>query len=99
MNLAEWRAWWRRSGENQLRHLLRRNWDPFEDPDFEAAAEDQLVDLVRLLHEGATVVDVRVFLSDLRRTRWPERQGRKWTTRDRRVAEKVVIWYRDSTGE
>jgi hypothetical protein len=80
-------------------HLLRSHWDPFEDADFEAVAESRLLDLARLLHEGATVVDVRIFLSDLRRARWPERQGRKWTTRDRRVAEKVVIWYRDSAGE
>jgi hypothetical protein len=99
VNLAEWRAWWRRSGERQLRHLLRSNWDPFEDPEFEASVNNSLLDLARRLHEGATATDVRVFLSDLRHTRWPERAGRKWSTRDRRVAEKVVVWYRESTGE
>src|SRR5437899_3022071 len=88
VNLAEWRNWWRRSGEQQLRHLLRKQWDPFEDPEFEASAGHKLRDLGRRLHEGATVVDVRVFLSELRNTRWPERRGRKWTTRDRRAAEK-----------
>jgi hypothetical protein len=99
VNLAEWRDWWRRSGEQQLRDLLRENWDPFEDPEFRASAEERLVDLARRLHEGATVVDVRVFLSDLRHTRWPERIGRKWMTRDRRVAEKIVSWYHGATGE
>jgi hypothetical protein len=43
--------------------------------------------------------DVKAFLTALRHTRWPERMGRKWMTRDRRVAEKVVSWYRDATGE
>jgi hypothetical protein len=99
VNLGEWHAWWRNSGEKQLQHLLRKTWDPFADSDFEASTHDRLVDLARLLHEGAAVVDVRIFLSELRRTRWPDREGRKWVTRDRRVAEKVVIWYRDSTGE
>ncbi|SRR6266536_4595093 len=99
MNLVEWRNWWRRSGEKQLRHLLRSNWDPFEDPGFEAETEPRLVDLGRRLHEGAGVVDVRVFLSDLRRTRWPERHGRKWMSRDRRVAERLVVWYHETTRE
>jgi hypothetical protein len=94
VNLAEWRAWWRETGEEQLDELLREHWDPFADEEFRAAAGDQVAQLARRLHEGANVVDVRVFLTDLRHTRWPERIGRKWTTRDRRVAEKVVAWYR-----
>jgi hypothetical protein len=99
VNLAECRGWWRESGHRELRDLLTENWDPFSDAGFRAAAEERLVDLARRLHEGADVVDVRVFLSDLRHTRWPERMGRKWMTRDRRVAEKVVGWYHASTGE
>jgi hypothetical protein len=99
MLLGEWRAWWKASGEQQLRDLLRENWDPFADPSFRVAAEDQLLPLARRLHEGATLVDVQTFLHDLRRTRWPERMGRKWTSRDRAVARKVVAWYRDATDE
>jgi hypothetical protein len=99
MNLAEWRVWWQSSGEEQLRQLLQDNWDPFADPDFRRSVENRVADLARRLHEGATVVDVRVFLSDLRHTRWPERGGRKWATRDRRVAEKIVGWYHGATGE
>ena len=94
MDLAEWRAWWRETGEEQLDELLRENWDPFADEEFQAAAVDRVTQLARRLHEGATVVDVRVFLTDLRHTRWPERIGRTWMTRDRRVAEKVVAWCR-----
>lgn len=99
MNLAEWRVWWRDSGEEQLAELLRENWDPFADRAFAAVAANRLTELARRLHEGATVVDVRVFLSDLRNTHWPNRTGRKWTSRDRRVAEKVVVWYQNATGE
>ncbi len=99
MLLAEWRAWWKRSGAEQLRDLLRESWDPFEDAGFRAEAEDRLLALGRTLHEGASLVDVQVFLHDLRRSRWPERMGRKWTSRDRAVARKVLGWYREATGE
>jgi hypothetical protein len=99
MNLGEWLTWWRRSGERQLRHLLRSNWDPFEVPGFENAVEESLNLLGRRLHEGATAVDVRAFLSDLRQTRWPDRTGRKWSNRDRRTAERIVVWYHEATGE
>jgi hypothetical protein len=99
VHLAEWRAWWREAGEEQLHDLLRENWDPFSDDEFRAAAGERVAHLARRLHEGANVVDVKAFLTDFRRTRWPERIGRKWMTRDRRVAEKVVAWYHDATGE
>jgi len=99
VNLVEWQSWWQHAGERQLLHLLRKEWDPFEDAEFQASSSGSLVKLARHLHEGASTVDVRIFLSELRNARWPERQGRKWTTRDRRVAEKIVIWYRDSAGE
>ena len=99
MQLAEWRAWWRTAGERELQKLLDASWDPYADPNFRGSADARLFELARRLHEGATVVDVRVFLSDLRQTGWPTRIGRKWMTRDRRVAEKVVSWYHSSTGE
>ena len=99
MLLAEWRAWWKSSGADQLSNLLRENWDPFGDSSFRTYAEERLFDLARSLHEGATLVDVQVFLHDLRRSHWPERTGRKWTSRDRAVATKVVAWYREATGE
>jgi hypothetical protein len=99
MLLTEWRAWWLKSGAAELQGLLDDNWDPFEDASFRAEAEPRLLDLARRLHEGATVVDVKVLLHDLRRTRWPERMGRKWIGRDRAVARKVIAWYRESTGE
>jgi hypothetical protein len=99
VNLIEWRSWWRRSGDEQLRHLLRKEWDPMEDPDFEDAVRPRLEDLGRQLHEGATAVDIRIYLSELRRERWPERQGRKWATRDRRTAERLSVWYHEATGE
>jgi len=68
MLLAEWRAWWKTSGAEQLGDLLHENWDPFEDACFRADAEERLFALARMLHEGATLVDVRVFLHDLRRS-------------------------------
>lgn len=99
MQLGEWRAWWKSSGEQQLSDLLRESWDPFGDDSFRVDTQDQLVLLARSLHEGATRIDVQAFLRGLRRTRWPERLGRKWTARDRAVAKKVVAWYQDVTGE
>jgi hypothetical protein len=83
MHLAEWRAWWMKSGAAELRQLLEENWDPFQDASFRAEAEPRLFDLARRLHEGAGLVDIQWFLHDLRGTRWPERRGRKWWGRDR----------------
>ncbi len=99
MLLAEWRAWWSDSGREQLRDLLLESWDPFADAGFRLEADPELALLARHLHEGAGLVDVQVFLGALRRTRWPDRIGRKWTSRDRAVARKVVDWYREATGE
>jgi hypothetical protein len=99
MLLGEWRAWWKESGAQELDDLLSENWDPFADAEFRVAAAERLQVLGRRLHEGATLVDVHTFLHDLRRTRWPERWGRKWTSRDRAVAGKVVAWYWNATGE
>ena len=99
MLLAEWRKWWKTSGQRELRGLLADNWDTFADEGFRREVDDQLAILARRLHEGANLVDVQVFLHDLRRSRWPERMGRKWAGRDRAVAKKVVEWYRTATGE
>jgi hypothetical protein len=99
MQLGEWHEWWKRSGARQLDELLHQSWDPFQDDSFRLDTQDQLVVLARNLHEGATRIDVQAFLHDLRRTQWPDRVGRKWTTRDRVVAEKVLAWYREVTGE
>jgi len=99
MLLAEWRAWWKESGAEQLDSLLWENWDPFREDSFRADAGTELFILARRLHEGATLVDVQDFLHDLRRKGWPERMGRKWRSRDRAVARKVVAWYREATGE
>ena len=99
MLLVEWRAWWKTSGAQQLSRLLQENWDPYQDASFRAEAEARLFTLARHLHEGAILVDVQHFLHDLRRSRWPERMGRKWKSRDRAVAKKVVAWYREATGE
>ena len=99
MLLSEWRSWWKTSGEAQLSGLLQENWDPFQDENFREDAEPELFILARRLHEGAGLVDIQDFLHDLRRGRWPERMGRKWRSRDRAVAKKVVAWYRGATGE
>jgi len=87
------------TGAAELRQLLDETWDPFQDASFRAEAEPRLFGLARRLHEGATLLDVQILLHDLRRTRWPERTGRKWTGRDRAVARKVIAWYRLATGE
>jgi hypothetical protein len=99
MLLGEWRAWWKASGERQLTELLCENWDPFEDDGFRVEARDRLFALARSLHEGSTLVDVQMFLHELRRSRWPARMGRKWTSRDQAVARKIVAWYGEATGE
>ena len=78
--------------------LLAKDWEPFKDPDFRREAEEQLVELGRKLREGATRVDVQDYLHELRSPRWPD-TGRKWTTRDRRTAERIIVWYREATQE
>jgi hypothetical protein len=99
MLLGEWRAWWKKVGREQLVALLSEAWDPFADAAFRHEAEGQLDALGKLLHEGANALDVMLFLHDLRHTRWPERMGRKWASRDRAVARKVFAWYVAATGE
>jgi len=92
MNLAEWRDWWASSGARQLRHLLRKHWDVARDEPA-VATDEFLLALAQRLREGASAVDVRVMLADLRRDVQGERFGRKWATRDSRAAEKIVVWY------
>jgi hypothetical protein len=92
MQLAEWREWWTNSGARQLRHLLRKHWDVARDEPT-IATDEFLLAVAHRLREGATAVDVRLMLGDLRREVQGERFGRKWATRDGRVAEKIVVWY------
>lgn len=98
--LAEWRDWWARSGEQELRALLTANWDVLQDdPEAAQRFDDHLLPLARHLHEGATRLDVQVYLRDVRSQWQPSRYGRKWNRRDQRVSEKVFAWYRAATGE
>ena len=97
--LGDWLTWWNGEGRRQLSDLLDESWDPFEDATFRIEAAERIDVLGRQLHEGADIVDVQSFLHDLRHTRWPDRWGRKWTSRDRAVAKRVVEWYRTATGE
>ena len=97
--LADWRSWWKTHGQGQLFDLLAESWDPFADTSFREDVHPQMDPLGRRLHEGANTLDVQVFLHDLRHTKWPNRTGRKWTSRDRAVGRKVVTWYREATGE
>jgi hypothetical protein len=97
--LAEWRTWWNAVGRGQLSALLTESWDPFADATFRDEVEPQLDAFGRRLHEGANALDVMIFLRDLRQSRWPNRTGRKWVSRDRAVARKVFAWYGGATGE
>jgi hypothetical protein len=97
--LAEWRTWWNSIGRQQLSDLLSTSWDPFADASFRDHVTPQIDALGRRLHEGASALDVQVFLRDLRHTKWPNRTGRKWGSRDRAVGRKVVDWYREATHE
>ncbi len=97
--LGEWRAWWNAVGRRQLFDLLSESWDPFADATFRDEVGPQVDALGRRLHEGANALDVMTFLHDLRHTRWPNRTGGKWHSRDRAVARKVLAWYGEATGE
>ena len=66
MRLDEWRRRWKRSGERDLRHLLRKHWDVVRDEPAQAT-DDFILSLARRLREGATAVEVREVLSDYRR--------------------------------
>jgi hypothetical protein len=90
---------WNGVGRQQLSDLLSESWDPFADASFRDHVNPQIDALGRWLHEGASALDVQVFLHDLGHTKWPNRTGRKWASRDRAVGRKVVAWYREATGE
>lgn len=96
MHLEEWRKWWDRSGRDALGHLLRKHWDVARDNP-EVMADDFLLDMAKRLRTGATAVELRSLLSEARREAQGDRIGRKWTTRDQRVAEKIFVWYVEAT--
>jgi hypothetical protein len=97
--LSEWRTWWSETGQDELRALLVENWDPVrEHADLRDEFEPHLLAIARELHEGGDVVDIKVHLARFRQET-QGRDGRRWRRRDRRVAEKVVRWYREATSE
>jgi len=97
--LSEWRSWWTSTGADELRSLLIENWDPLrEHPDLRGEFAPVLLAIGRELHEGGDLIDVKLHLAQFREDT-QGRTGRRWGRRDRRVAEKVVRWYREATGE
>jgi hypothetical protein len=91
MRLDEWRTWWKRSGKRGLRRPLLKNWDVVGDNPA-LATDEFLLSLARRLREDATASEIRGILSDFRQEVQGDRFGRKWATRDRRLAEKVFVW-------
>jgi hypothetical protein len=86
---SEWRAWWKRQGEEELRLILWAAWDPIGGvprDEYESYAPQ----IASLLRKGATPEAVAAALGEIR----TETIGLPPNpVRDREVAEKLRDWY------
>jgi hypothetical protein len=102
VDLAEWRAWWRRSGSDELNRLLWERWDPiggpaepgkwaYKPPRDEYASYVGVVG--RMLREGATADELASYLQRV------EVEGMRLSTREDTagVAEELIAWYAQAT--
>ncbi len=93
--LAEWQAWWKREGRDQLNALLLEHWNPIGDPhvpsDEYATYAGQIA---RLLREGSSVEQIAAYLEDVETRRIGVRAAPE---NDRRVAALLVAWHAAST--
>lgn len=96
MELSDWRQWWKERGEDELRALLMAAWDPIGVKDEPIAADEYdnyIPPLARKLREGASPEDVAGFLDATE-----VGMGFEPIPRNAGVAEQIIRWYADSTG-
>jgi len=96
MDLSEWRRWWRKRGEDELRALLMDSWDPVHVKEEPLAADEYdsyMLPLARKLREGASAVEVAGILDEAE-----VQMGWAPAGRNAGVADAIIRWYGDSTG-
>jgi hypothetical protein len=101
VDLAEWQAWWRRSGSDELDRLLWERWDPIGGPARPGQSykppRDEYASYVgvvgRMLRDGAAADEIASYLRriEVERMRLKEREETAG------IAEEIVAWYARAT--
>jgi hypothetical protein len=92
MGLAEWQAWWKRQGANELNELLLTDWDPIgvgHAPEARGEYSSYAGSIARLLREGADDSAVEAELKASLGHMGLEPSGEQ----ERYVAARIVAWY------
>lgn len=95
VELSDWRRWWKQRGENELRAVLLREWDPVGVKDEPLAAyeyDSYALPLAQKLQEGASAADVAGLLDAAE-----AQLGLGAAARNAVTAERILQWYTDST--
>jgi hypothetical protein len=95
VELSDWRRWWKRRGEDELRSLLLAAWDPIGVKDEPPAADEYdsyMLPLARKLYEGASTDDLTSYLD-----RCETEMGCGDEPQNALLAERILGWYADST--
>ena len=85
----EWRSFWHRGGDVELRALLRREWPPLREAS-EQAASRPAERIATLLGSNAPL---RALVSELGRIRADELGAAPDADADRATAEAVLSWF------
>lgn len=92
--LAEWQAWWKREGRDDLNALLVTEWNPIGTRVPANEYSTYAGHIGRLLHERSPEADIAAYLHSVRTERMglsPDHNS------DRRVASQVLAWYSNAT--
>jgi hypothetical protein len=89
-----WWDWWNASGQAHLTRLLREDWNPIGSEDTPADEYASYATRIGgLLHEGASVDQLTMFLSDARTGAMGLQADGDG---DRRAASAIHDWYRET---
>lgn len=99
MSVDEWRAWWKRHGERELRCILMTAWDPVG-AGFEPNAWDEYDDyafgIARQLHEAANAEVAREGVAralDEAETDFMGTESSRRSTSNQQLATALVAWH------
>jgi hypothetical protein len=95
MDLSEWRAWWKRQGEDELRAILWEDWDPMGmkqlDPTWPRDEYDMYVPRIAgQLRADADLAAIAALLSEFRTQNMGERPNDE---ADLAMARRISTWY------
>jgi hypothetical protein len=94
--LAQWRDWWKRKGERELRDLLLLWWDPlgmYDDPDAQDEYDSYVGPVARMLREGARAAAIAEYLDQMAREDIGLTGSGNRRSEYKVAAQKIVEWH------